>query len=138
DAWLPETMAPQFESLAVWRRVSHEGVGRLGQCVYSISGETQSRHCWWLMLAISLAHSMSGDAQAGHTRSVASLLAAARRRPSGLNATLVTASVWPVSGLPRGWPVSAPHSRTVASSLALASRCAPGAKRTPHTHAGGA
>ena len=88
DAWLPETMARQFESLAVWRRVSHEGVGRLGQaCVYSISGETQSRHCWWLMLAISLAHSMSGGATAGHSRTVASLLAEARWCPSGLNAT---------------------------------------------------
>jgi len=54
DAWLPETMARQFESLAVWRRVSHKGVGRLGQArVYSISGETHSRHCWWLMLAVS-------------------------------------------------------------------------------------
>ena len=96
DAWLPETMARQFESLAVWRRVSHEGVGRLGQaCVYSISGETQSRHCWWLMLAISLAHSMSGGATAGHSRTVASLLAEARWCPSGLNATLTTARVWP-------------------------------------------
>ena len=65
-------------------RVSHEGVGRLGQaCVYSISGETQSRHCWWLMLAISLAHSMSGGATAGHSRTVASLLAEARWCPVG-------------------------------------------------------
>ena len=48
--------------------VSHPGVGRLGQtCWYSISGETHSRHCWWLMLAVSLAHSMSGDATAGHS-----------------------------------------------------------------------
>ena len=77
-------MARQFESLAVWRRVSHEGVGRLGQaCVYSISGETQSRHCWWLMLAVSLAHSMSGDATAGHSRTVASSLAGGEAVPVG-------------------------------------------------------
>ena len=37
--------------------------------------------------------------------------------PSGLNATLITAPVWPVSGAPIGWPVSASHSRTVLSSL---------------------
>ena len=47
--------------------------------------------------------------------------AGGERWPSGLNATLFTASVWPVSGGPRGWPVSAFHSRTVPSSLAEAS-----------------
>ena len=39
------------------------------------------------------------------------------RLPSGLNATLDTVSVWPVSGWPTGWPVSASHSRTVLSKL---------------------
>ena len=39
------------------------------------------------------------------------------RLPSGLNATLDTVSVWPVSGCPIGWPVSASHTRTVLSSL---------------------
>ena len=38
-------------------------------------GDTQSRHCRWLMLAVSLAHSMSGDASAGRSRTVASALA---------------------------------------------------------------
>src|SRR6476646_10316785 len=81
-----------------------------------MSGETQSRHCLWLMLAVSLSHSMSGHAVGpGHTRSVLSWLAETMREPSGLNATPVTQSVWPVSGGPMGWPVSASHSRTVLS-----------------------
>ena len=50
-------------------------------------------------------------------------LAEAIRCPSGLNATPITRSVWPVSGSPRGWPVSAFHSRTVSSKLAEAIRC---------------
>jgi hypothetical protein len=33
-----------------------------------MSGEIHSRHCWRLMLAVSLAHSMSGVAPAGHSR----------------------------------------------------------------------
>ena len=49
--------------------------------------------------------------------------------PSGLNATLITASVWPVSGWPMGWPVSASHTRTVLSLLPEAMRCAVGAER---------
>ena len=51
------------------------------------------------------------------------LVAAAggERCPSGLNATLYTAPVWPVSGSPTGWPVAASHSRTVLSSLPVAS-----------------
>ena len=39
------------------------------------------------------------------------------RLPSGLNATLNTVSVCPVIGWPRGWPVSASHTRTVVSAL---------------------
>ena len=49
---------------------------------------------------------------ASHSRSVLSRLPETMRCPSGLNATLYTASVWPVSGWPMGWPVSASHSRT--------------------------
>ena len=41
--------------------------------------------------------------------------------------------VWPVSGAPIGWPVSASHSRTVSSSLAVASRCPSGLNATPST-----
>src|SRR6185312_13737026 len=41
--------------------------------------------------------------------------------------------VWPVSGLPRGWPVSASHSPTVLSRLAEASRCPSGLNATPNT-----
>ena len=44
------------------------------------------------------------------------------RCPSGLNATLYTVSVWPVSGWPMGFPVSASHSRTVLSALPEAMR----------------
>jgi hypothetical protein len=41
----------------------------------------------WLMLAVSLSHSMSGHAVGpGHTRSVLSWLAETMREPSGLNA----------------------------------------------------
>ena len=38
--------------------------------------------------------------------------------------------VWPVSGAPIGWPVSASHSRTVWSSLAEARRCPSGLNAT--------
>ncbi len=50
--------------------------------------------------------------------------------PSGLNATLDTASVWPVSGWPTGWPVSASHSRTVWSALPEAMRLPSGLNAT--------
>ena len=52
-----------------------------------MSRDTHSRHCSRLMLAVSLAHNISGDASAGHSRTVWSALAEARRCPSGLNAT---------------------------------------------------
>ena len=55
-----------------------------------------------------------------------------RRRcacPSGLNATLYTASVWPVSGAPMGWPVSASHTRTVLVATAGDDARAVGAER---------
>src|SRR6185312_14755436 len=98
-----------------------------------MSDDTQSRHCLWLMLVLSLAHSISGDAKAGHSRTVLSQLPDAIRVPSGLNATLDTTPVCPVSGSPRGWPVSAFHSWTVPSALPLASRCPSGLYATLDT-----
>ena len=157
-----------------------------------MSGDTQSRHCWWLMLVVSLAHTRRGvgvtrphpqgfvatagddaravgaERHAGHRVRVAGQRLADRlagvrvpqphgvvvtaggdpravgaerhaghrvrvagqrladglagvgvphphrlsplpetmRLPSGLNATLLTQSVWPVSGWPTGWPES--------------------------------
>ena len=68
-----------------------------------------------------------------HNRTVPSSPAVASRCPSGLNATLVTLSVWPVRGSPTGWPVSAFHSRTVVSSPAEASRCPSGLNATLST-----
>ncbi len=47
------------------------------------------------------------------SRTVRSKLAEAIVFPSGLNATLVTVSVWPVKGWPTWRPVAASHSRTV-------------------------
>ena len=68
-----------------------------------MSGDTQSRHCRWLMLVVSLAHiTDAGSVYVGHRRTVLSALPDTMVFPSGLNATLVTWSVWPVSGWPRG------------------------------------
>ena len=53
--------------------------------------------------------------------------------PSGLNATLDTASVWPVSGWPTGWPVAASHTRTVLSALPEAIRVPSGLNATLDT-----
>ena len=51
---------------------------------------------------------------ASHTRTVLSRLPETMRLPSGLNATLVTTLVWPVSGWPTGWPVCrVPHPHRV-------------------------
>ena len=60
----------------------------------------------------------------------------AMRLPSGLNATLITSSVWPVSGAPIGWPVAASHSRTVLSPLPEAMRVPVGAERHTGHRAG--
>ena len=52
-----------------------------------------------------------------HSRTVWSPLAVASSCPSGLNATAVTASVWPVSGVPMGLAggrVPQPHRLVVA------------------------
>src|SRR4249919_2192165 len=83
-----------------------------------MSGETQSFHCLWLILVVSLAHiAEAGSGYVGHRRRVLSPAPDTMVFPSGLNATLKTSPVWPVSGLPRGWPVSASHSRRVLSTL---------------------
>src|SRR5258705_7549440 len=47
----------------------------------------------------------------------------ATRCPSGLKATLYTASVWPIIGGPRGRPLSASYTRTVLSAPPVTSRC---------------
>ena len=44
------------------------------------------------------------------------------RLPSGLNAALITASVWPESGSPICLPLSASHSRAVLSQDAVTMR----------------
>ena len=44
------------------------------------------------------------------------------RLPSGLNAALATAAVWPVSGSLIGLPLSASHSRAVLSQDAVTMR----------------
>ena len=54
------------------------------------------------------------------------------RRAAGRTPPPVTAPVWPVSGSPTGVPVAGSHSRTVLSSLPVASRVRPsGSGRTP-------
>src|SRR6476661_1136033 len=56
------------------------------------------------MFAVSLAHSSSRQAPGpGHSRSVLSEPSETMRRPSGLNAILSTAPVWPVSDLALCW-----------------------------------
>ena len=60
----------------------------------------------------------------------------ASRCPSGLNATPITPPVWPVSGAPIGWPVSASHSRTVPSALARGQPVPVGAERHTAHRAG--
>ena len=67
---------------------------------------------------------------ASHTRTVLSPLPEAMRLPSGLNATLDTAPVCPVSGWPTGWPVAASQTRTVLSSLPEAIRLPSGLNAT--------
>ena len=77
-----------------------------------MSGDTQSRHCWWLMLVVSLAHN-----QLGATPQVLATAAlcgrGCRRRcacPSGLNATLYNAVRVASHGLRRGLAgVGVPH-----------------------------
>ena len=72
---------------------------------------------------------MGWPVSASHTRTVLSPLPETMRVPSGLNATAITASVWPVSGGPIGWPVAASHTRTVLSLLPETMPLAVGAER---------
>src|SRR5258705_13313362 len=56
-----------------------------------MSGDPQSRHCWRLMLVVSLAHIADvGSGYVGHSRSGLSAPPEVIRVPSGLNATLYT------------------------------------------------
>ncbi len=56
-----------------------------------MSGNTQSRHCWRLMLVVSLAHIADvGSGVRGQGRSDLSAPPEVIRVPSGLNATLYT------------------------------------------------
>ena len=63
----------------------------------------------------------------------ASLLAVASGCPSGLNATAVTAPVWPVSGAPSGWPVCGVPQPHRAVGAGGGQRCPSGANATPVT-----
>ena len=79
---------------------------------------------------------MGWPVSAFHSRTVLSALAEARRCPSGLNATPVTASVWPVRGCADGLAgVGVPQPHRV-SALAEASAVPVGAKRHTVTPAG--
>ncbi len=85
------------------------------------------------MLAASLSQRSLGRATAGHSRRVRSELTEARRCPSGLKATSMTASVCPVRASPMGWRVSEFHKRIVWSLPAEASRCPSGLNATLST-----
>src|SRR3954453_890900 len=101
-----------------------------------MSGDTQSRHCLWLILAVSLSHiADAGSGYVGHRRRFPSTLPDTMVFPSGLNATLSTESVWPVtvSGSPRGWRGTASHSRTVPSLLPETMRLPSGLNATLYT-----
>ena len=87
----------------------------------AVGTERHTEHlCGWLVAA-------------SHSRSVLSSLPETMRCPSGLNATPVTASVWPVSGAPTGWPVPASYTRTVLSTLPEAMCLPSGLNATPVT-----
>src|SRR5262249_7045813 len=68
-----------------------------------------------------------------HSRTVWSALVVASSRPSGLNATPLTAPGWPVRGAQTGWRVAGSHSRTVASALVVANSRPSGLNATPLT-----
>ena len=55
-----------------------------------MSSDTRSRHCWRLMLVVSLAIADVGSGYVGHSRSVLSAPPEVIRVTSGLNATLYT------------------------------------------------
>src|SRR5262245_1141275 len=96
-----------------------------------MSGDTHSRHCFWLMLVVSLAHiTDAGSGYVGHRRRLLSELPDTMVFPSGLNAMLHTMLVWPVMiGWPTGWPVSVLHNCTVLR-LPEAMRCPSGLNTT--------
>src|SRR6478672_8346930 len=99
-----------------------------------MSGDTQSRHCLWLMLAASLLHiADTGSGYVGHTRRLLSPAPETMVVPSGLNATLVTKLVWPGSGWPTGRPVTASHNRTDPSMLPEAINLPSGLNATLNT-----
>ena len=63
-----------------------------------------------VMLVVSLSHiAEAGSGYVGHRRRVLSPAPDTAVFPSGLNATLVTKLVCPVSGSPSGGPVLASH-----------------------------
>src|SRR5690349_2990828 len=100
-------------------------------------GEIQLCQFWWLMLDVDFEQSVSTVASrgVGHNRTVSSMLPEAKVRPSGLNATPLTAPVWPCSW-PRGpgWAGSVRfHNRTVKSVLAEAKVCPSGLNTTLYT-----
>ena len=78
---------------------------------------------------VSIAEISSSERVNSHSRTVPSPLPLANMLPSGLNATLLTQDVCPVS-VSIDCPVTASHSRTVLSSLPLASMAPSGLKAT--------
>ena len=104
-----------------------------------MSGETQSRHCWWLMLMVSLAHNAAGS---GYRPQPHRLVGAAGddAAPVGANATLDTAGVagqrWRRSAVRYRRPTSAVLSSLAAGQLipvatAESSAIDPTCDRTP-------
>ena len=71
-----------------------------------------------------------------HSRTVPSRCRWPAVVPSGLNATALTASVWPVRGRRCGRPVATSHSRTVPSSLPVASSVPSGLNATDRHRVG--
>src|SRR5258705_1825151 len=72
-----------------------------------MSGDPQSRHCWRLMLVVSLARIADvRSGYVGHSRSVLSAPPEVIRVPSGLNATLYTSGYVECAygGVGGGWP----------------------------------
>ena len=75
---------------------------------------------------------MRAPVAVSHSRAVLSTLVVASSLPSGLNATPITGSVWPIRIRVRA-PVAVSHSRAVLSTLAVASRLPSGLNATPCT-----
>ncbi len=105
----------------------HRVVVAAGDDAVAVGAERHAGHR--VRCARSAAGRSGWPVSASHSRTVLSSLPETMRLPSGLNATLVTASVWPVSGWPIGWPVSASHTRTVLVGAAGDDAVAVGAER---------